>query len=49
MLLDLLVATTILTAWPVTRWAAVLLVPYLIWILYASTLNWGDAVIISLG
>jgi len=48
-LLDLLVVATIATAWPVSRWAAVLLMPYLAWILYASTLNWGDAVIISLG
>lgn len=48
-LLDLLVVATIATAWPVSRWAAVLLMPYLGWILYASTLNWGDAAIISLG
>ena len=48
-LLDLLVVATIATAWPVSRWSAVLLLPYLAWILYASTLNWGDAVIISLG
>lgn len=48
-LLDLLVVLTIATAWPVSRWAAVLLLPYLAWILYASTLNWGDAVLISLG
>ncbi len=47
-LLDLLVATTILTAWRVSRRGAVLLVPYLAWILYASTLNWGDAVLGSL-
>jgi benzodiazapine receptor len=47
-LLDLLVAATIATAWPVSRWAAVLLLPYLAWILYASTLNWGDAVLMSL-
>jgi benzodiazapine receptor len=48
-LLDLLVVATIAAAWPVSRWSAVLLLPYLAWILYASTLNWGDAVIISLG
>jgi tryptophan-rich sensory protein len=47
--LDLLVVATIAAAWPVSRWAAVLLMPYLGWILYASTLNWGDAVVISLG
>jgi translocator protein len=48
-LLDLLVVATIATAWPVSRAAALLLLPYLAWILYASTLNWGDAVLISLG
>lgn len=48
-LLDLLVVATIATAWPVSRWAAALLVPYLAWILYASTLNWGDAVLSALG
>ena len=47
--LDLLVAATIAAAWPVSRTAALLLVPYLVWILYASTLNWGDAVLVSLG
>jgi benzodiazapine receptor len=47
-LLDLLVVATIATAWPVSRWAAALLLPYLAWILYASTLNWGDAVLLSL-
>jgi translocator protein len=47
-LLDLLVAATITTAWSVSRWAAVLLLPYLAWILYASTLNWGDAVLMTL-
>lgn len=48
-LLDLLVVATIGAAWPVSRAAALLLVPYLAWVLYASTLNWGDAVLISLG
>ena len=47
--LDLLVVATIGVAWPVSRAAALLLVPYLAWVLYASTLNWGDAVLISLG
>ena len=46
--LDLLVVATIAVAWPVSRAAALLLVPYLVWVLYASTLNWGDAVLISL-
>ena len=48
LLLDLLVIGTIAAAWPVSRAAALLLVPYLAWILYASTLNWGDAVLIGL-
>lgn len=48
LLLDLLVVPTIAIAWPISRWAAVLLLPYLAWILYASTLNWGDAVLDSL-
>lgn len=48
LLLDLLVLATIGLAWPVSRAAALLLVPYLVWILYASTLNWGDAVLIGL-
>lgn len=48
LLLDLLVAATIAAAWPISRPAALLLVPYFVWILYASTLNWGDAVLISL-
>lgn len=48
-LLDLMVLATIGVAWPVSRAAALLLVPYLAWILYASTLNWGDAVLLGLG
>jgi tryptophan-rich sensory protein len=47
--LDLTVAATIAAFWPVSRLAALLLVPYLAWILYASTLNWGDAVLNALG
>jgi benzodiazapine receptor len=46
--LDLLVAATLASFWPVSRTAALLLVPYLIWILYASTLNWGDAALNAL-
>jgi tryptophan-rich sensory protein len=49
LLLDLAVAATITAFWPVSRSAAVLLAPYLVWILYASSLNWGDAVLLSLG
>jgi tryptophan-rich sensory protein len=47
--LDLAVAATIAAFWPVSRPAALLLVPYLLWILYASTLNWGDAALNALG
>ena len=47
--LDLAVAATIAAFWPVSRLAAVLLTPYLVWILYASTLNWGDAALNALG
>lgn len=49
LLLDLAVAATIAASWPVSRPAALLLTPYLVWILYASSLNWGDAVLLSLG
>jgi tryptophan-rich sensory protein len=49
LLLDLAVAATIALFWPISRPAALLLVPYLVWILYASSLNWGDAVLLSLG
>lgn len=37
----ILVVLTIKAAWPIQRWAAVLLLPYLLWISYASTLNAG--------
>lgn len=37
--LDLVVAATIAMAWRVSRLAAVLLMPYLVWILYATALN----------
>ena len=47
--LDLAVAATVAAFWPISRAAALLLVPYLLWILYASSLNWGDAVLVSLG
>ena len=48
LLLDLLLLATIAAFWPVSRVAALLLLPYLVWVLYASTLNWGDAVLMSL-
>lgn len=44
-LLDVCVLATIITFWPVSRTAAILLVPYLAWVLYATTLNWGIAVL----
>jgi tryptophan-rich sensory protein len=49
LVLDLAVAATTAAFWPISHAAALLLVPYLLWILYASSLNWGDAVLISLG
>jgi translocator protein len=49
LVLDLAVAATITAFWHLSRAAALLLVPYLLWILYASSLNWGDAVLVSLG
>lgn len=40
-LLSLLIILTIINAWPVRQLAAMLLIPYLIWVLYATTLNAG--------
>lgn len=40
-LLLLLILSTIITAWSVRPLAAILLIPYLIWVLYATTLNAG--------
>ncbi len=37
--LDVMVLITMLRFWPVRRFAAVLLVPYWAWLLYATTLN----------
>lgn len=39
LLLSLLIILTIINAWPVRRLAAILLIPYLIWVMYATTLN----------
>lgn len=39
------VVLTIKNAWPVNRAAALLLVPYLMWITYASTLNAGIGIL----
>lgn len=37
--LDVMVLVTMLRFWPVRRAAAVLLIPYWAWVLYATTLN----------
>ena len=39
-ILDLLVIITVILFWRVRRLAAVLLLPYLAWILFATALNW---------
>lgn len=41
----LAIVLTMRAAWPVNRWAALLLLPYLAWVLYASTLNAGIGVL----
>lgn len=40
-LLCLLISLTIVKAWPVRPMASLLLIPYLIWVLYAASLNAG--------
>ncbi|MEI6503735.1 MAG: TspO/MBR family protein, partial [Armatimonadota bacterium] len=40
-LLWLGIAATMLTFWRVSPVAGALFVPYLLWVTYASTLNWG--------
>lgn len=40
-LLCVLIILTIIKAWPVSRLASLLLIPYLIWVSYAATLNIG--------
>lgn len=47
LLLDLCVLATIFSFAPISRTAAFLLLPYLLWILYATSLNWGLAVLNS--
>lgn len=39
--LAMVLAVMIIRIWPASPVAALLLVPYLIWIIYASTLNWA--------
>lgn len=41
LLLDLAVALMILRFWQVSRLAGLLMVPYLLWILFATYLNWA--------
>lgn len=41
LLLAFLIILTILKAWPVRPLASILLIPYLIWVTYATTLNAG--------
>ncbi|MCU1571612.1 MAG: hypothetical protein JWR33_2353 [Naasia sp.] len=43
LVLDVCVIATLVTFWPISRTAALLLLPYLAWILYSTTLNLGDA------
>lgn len=40
-LLSVLILLTIIKAWPVTRVGSFLLIPYFIWVVYATTLNMG--------
>lgn len=41
LLLSLLILLTIIKAWPVRPLASILLIPYLIWVVYATSLNTG--------
>lgn len=41
LLLCLLIILTIVYAWPVRPLASILLIPYLIWVIYATSLNAG--------
>lgn len=40
-LLWLLISLTIIKAWPVRPLAGLLLIPYLVWVMYATSLNAG--------
>ena len=40
-LLCLLISLTIVKAWPVRPLASLLLIPYLVWVMYATSLNAG--------
>lgn len=43
--LIVMIAVTIRLFWPISRVAAVLLMPYIAWVLYASTLNFYVALV----
>jgi tryptophan-rich sensory protein len=45
LILDVAVLLTMLRFWPVRRTAAVLLIPYWAWVLYATTLNAAAAIL----
>ncbi len=45
--IDVMVLVTMLRLWPVRRLAAVLLIPYWAWVMYATTLNAGLAALNS--
>jgi tryptophan-rich sensory protein len=45
LVLDVAVLLTMLRFWPVRRTAAVLLIPYWAWVLYATTLNAAAAIL----
>ena len=47
LLLDICVIATIVSFWSIRRAAGILLLPYLAWILYATSLNWGLAILNS--
>jgi len=45
LLLDICVLACVLVFWPVSRAAAILLMPYLAWIIFATSLNFGLAIL----
>lgn len=47
LLLDAAVLVTMVRFWPMRRVAAVMLIPYWAWVLYATTLNWALAALNS--
>ncbi|THG31483.1 TspO/MBR family protein [Naasia lichenicola] len=47
LLLDVCVLACVLIFWPISRAASILLMPYLAWIVFASSLNLGSALLNS--